>query len=104
MIDPGLLKFLSDGEQEILRAYEKMFEGQGWQMLLSSFEDQYRKAKHDVLMADSWADNRKAFGRAQVLEKLVVLPEDFAKEFELLALSRKEERQEREEEDELDFE
>ena len=104
MIDPGLLKFLTNTEQEALRDFEILFESRGWKRIRTLIEDQLVVTKNELILAPDWSYNRMAFGRLQILERLVGLQEILAQEFDLKAREREEEKRQKEVDNEMDFE
>ena len=104
MIDPGLLKFLSNAEQEALRDFEILFESRGWKRILTLIREQLDTTQKEVLLAADWASNRMAFGRLQILERLTGIQEYLSQEFDLKARERQEEEAQREIDSEADFE
>jgi hypothetical protein len=90
MIDPALIKHLDNESQARLRAFEQMFDSDGWKLTYEFLEYQYKLQKQNVLLATSWEDNRVAFGRMTVLGDILKLKESTSAEFESMALDAKE--------------
>jgi hypothetical protein len=90
MIEPGLIKFLDEQTQTRLRAFEKMFDSEGWKLTVEFMEYQYNMQKLNVLGATSWEDNRLATGKMAVLGDILRLEESTAAEFEGMALEAQE--------------
>ena len=104
MIDPGLIKYLDDETQTRLRAFEHLFETQGWKLFSEFIEYQLELKKHQLMHATSWEENRVAFGNLGVLTDIFKLPESTAAEFEAMALAAQESAEEEVIEGELEYE
>lgn len=104
MIDPGLLKFLSNAEQEALRDFEILFESRGWKRIRALIEEQLKTTQNELMLASDWASNRMAFGRLQILDRLIGIQEYLSQEFDLKARERQEDEAQRVIDSESDFE
>ena len=104
MIEPGLVKFLPDGEKERMRNLEQLFDSKGWKILEEWINAQYVQSRDNTLLAKTWADNRMAFGRLTVFGDLRELPERTTLEFEEQARAYEQAHVEAEVDDELEYE
>ena len=85
MIDPSLMKYLSDGAATELRHWESLFASKGWKQLQTVLEGNFEAAKHKAIHAQSWEENRVAYGAMDALRFVFNAPDMVETNFTTIA-------------------
>lgn len=104
MLDQSILKYLTAEEAAKARAFEVLFGSEGWKAFMEVIKNQYGLAEQQVMRANTWADNRVAFGRLTSFGDILLFEEQIEKEFENQVAQRRAEAEQKEMEAELEYE
>lgn len=104
MIDPQLIKYLSDEQASTLRVVEKFFDSEGWNLFVEQTETAREQCQNDELHAPTWEYVMLQRGKRTVYDDILNLPAATVNEFEQLALTVKDNLEATDETIELDYE
>lgn len=99
MLDLNDLQYLPDTEKSRYMMMERLFANPGWDYVMQLAQSDFDAAKARVISAQTWDQNRVAFGAMQAFYSLLNLRDQIEAEFEQLAAKAKAEKVEQEEDD-----
>jgi hypothetical protein len=104
MIQPDLIKHLSDAQQTELREYEALFESPAWKKFQEAVEQRTEMHQQAALAANAWAENRLAMGRFLEAGLVMQFETRMINEIEATAIGNRELAEQAAEDAELDYE
>lgn len=93
MIDASELKYLDAQQQSELRAFEQLFESQGWEYVKEMLEGSMESVESGIVEATSWDQARYLKGKLDALRMLAQLPDYIEQDATSAALQGRAEQQ-----------
>ena len=84
-----VLQNLTDDQKDRYMKLERLLESDGWLLIKEWLESQALVAKDRVTFANTWEENRRAFGNMEVYYQLANLAEEVENQFTALAQDNK---------------